>query len=101
MKHCQRAFDSVFPELINGKTEDTDSPGTREGQDGTWLVTVTPSLQTSWGDKGGGAAEVRPSESSLICQTLPSNYIISKLLKFKLFFPPKTFFSSNEWKLLI
>lgn len=55
MKHCQTASDNIFPELIKrGKPEDTDSPGTREGQAETWLLTVKPSWKRSWGDKVGG-----------------------------------------------
>lgn len=94
MKHCQTAFDSIFPELIKrGKTEDTDSPSTCLGQAETWLVTVKPSLQRgSCGDEGSGATEVRSSGSSTICPTLLSNYTTIRLFECKLFFHPKDIF---------
>lgn len=93
MKHCQTAFDNIFPELINcDKPEDRLPKHLREPGKDLAGVSEATHAKRSCGDKVGGCWS-QALRVLTIYQSLPSNYIIIKFLKFKLFFHPKDIFS--------
>lgn len=72
MKHCQTAFDNIFPELIKcDKPEDTDSPNTQEGQARDLAGGSEATHANNPGVTKLGAAGVRPLGSSQYARPCP------------------------------